>query len=321
MRTTKTACLTFVFVLPLAMTLLRGADAITDDNIEIPYKKFVLKNGLTLIVHEDRKAPIVAVNLWYHVASKNEKPGKTGFAHLFEHLMFTGSEHFKGGADQRAFFEAMERIGARDLKGTTSEDRPDFFENVPTQALDVALWIESDRMGHFLGAIDQARLDVQRGVVQNEKRQGENQPYGVTEELIVKGTAPPGHPYSWTVIGSMEDLSAASLEDVRRWFQGYYGPANTVLVLAGDIDADTALKKVQRYFGEIPAGPPVARYEKWIPKITGTRRQTVADRVPQARLYKVWNVPPYGEAEVTHLELLSRVLASGKSSRLYKRLV
>jgi len=299
----------------------RSGDAIENVRIDIPHKKFVLKNGLTLIVHEDHKAPIVAVNLWYHVGSKNERLGKTGFAHLFEHLMFTGSEHFKGGADQRAFFEAMERIGATDLNGTTSEDRTDFFENVPTNALDVALWIESDRMGHFLGAIDQARLDVQRGVVQNEKRQGENQPYGVTEELIVKGTAPPGHPYSWTVIGSMEDLIAASLDDVRHWFQTYYGPANTVLVLAGDIDAETALKKVEYYFGDVPAGPPVARYEKWIPKIAGTRRQKVSDRVPQARLYKVWNVPRYGESDTSYLELVSRVLASGKTSRLYKRLV
>ena len=295
--------------------------SLQDVKIDIPYQKFVLTNGLTLIVHEDHKAPIVAVNLWYHVGSKNEKPGKTGFAHLFEHLMFTGSEHFKGGADQRAFFEAMERIGATDLNGTTSEDRTDFFENVPTNALDVALWIESDRMGHFIGAVDQARLDVQRGVVQNEKRQGENQPYGVTEELIVRGTAPVGHPYSWTVIGLMEDLGAASLEDVRHWFQTYYGPANTVLVLAGDIDADTALKKVQHYFGDIPAGPPVARYEQWIPKIAGTRRQTVSDRVPQARLYKVWNIPAYGEADTTYLQLVSRVFATGKTSRLYKRLV
>src|SRR5580765_3296677 len=298
-----------------------SANSVEDVRIDIAYKTFVLKNGLTLIVHEDHKAPIVAVNLWYHVASKNEKPGKTGFAHLFEHLMFTGSEHFKGGADQRAFFEAMERIGATDLNGTTSEDRTDFFENVPTNALDVALWIESDRMGHFLGAIDQARLDVQRGVVQNEKRQGENQPYGVTEELIVKGTAPPGHPYSWTVIGSMEDLNAASLEDVRHWFQTYYGAANTVLVLAGDIDPETALKKVEHYFGGIPAGPPVARHEKWIPRLAGTRRQTVADRVPQARLYKFWNIPPHGDIDTVRLHLASDVFGNGKSSRLYKRLV
>src|SRR6266511_376366 len=299
----------------------RSGDAIENVRIDIPHKKFVLKNGLTLIVHEDHKAPIVAVNLWYHVGSKNERLGNPGFAHLFEHLLFTGSEHFKGGADQRAFFEAMERIGATDLNGTTSEDRTDFFENVPTNALDVVLWIESDRMGHFIGAIDQARLDVQRGVVQNEKRQGENQPYGVTEELIVKGTVPPGHPYSWTVIGSMEDLSAASLDDVRQWFGTYYGPANTVLVLVGDIDAETVLKKVEQYFGDLPAGKPVAQYEKWIPKMLGTRRQLVSDRVPQARLYKVWNIQPYGEADTSYLELVARVLASGKTSRLYKRLV
>ena len=300
----------------------RAADTLADVKVELPYKKFVLKNGLTLLVHEDHKAPIVAVDTWYHVGSKNEKPGKTGFAHLFEHLMFTGSEHFKGeGSDQRAFFGAMERIGATDLNGTTSEDRTDFFENVPSNALDVALWIESDRMGYLLGSIDQKRLDEQRGVVQNEKRQNENQPYGVTRELITKGTAPAGHPYSWTVIGSMEDLNAASLDDVRTWFKTYYGAANAVLVIAGDIDADTALKKVEKYYGSIPAGPPVAKYEQWIPHISGTRRETVSDRVPQARIYMVWNTPRYGEADSTYLDMVSDVLASGKSSRLYKRLV
>ncbi|MFO1512369.1 MAG: pitrilysin family protein [Verrucomicrobiota bacterium] len=311
-------------LLGLSLSLLPlpcATAAATAPEIEIPFKKFVLTNGLTLIVHEDHKAPIVAVNLWYHVGSKNEKPGKTGFAHLFEHMMFTGSDHFKGNGDQSAFFGAMERIGATDLNGTTSNDRTDFFENVPKNALDVALWIESDRMGHLLGSVDQARLDTQRGVVQNEKRQGENEPYGVVEELIVKGTAPVGHPYSWTVIGSMEDLGAASLSDVKEWFTNYYGAANTVLVLAGDIDADTALKKVEHYFGEIPAGPPVARYQTWVPQILGTRREVVADRVPQARLYKVWNVPPYGEQDNVYLDLVSDVLASGKSSRLFKRLV
>lgn len=314
-------------ILGLCVALLglpsgRAADALADVKVEVPYKKFVLKNGLTLLVHEDHKAPIVAVNTWYHVGSKNEKPGKTGFAHLFEHLMFTGSEHFKGeGSDQRAFFGAMERVGATDLNGTTSEDRTDFFENVPSNALDVALWIESDRMGYLLGSIDQKRLDEQRGVVQNEKRQNENQPYGVTRELITKGTAPAGHPYSWTVIGSMEDLNAASLDDVRNWFKTYYGAANAVIVLAGDIDADTALKKVEKYYGNIPAGQPVAKYEQWIPRIAGTRRETVSDRVPQARIYKVWNIPRYGEADSTYLDMVSDVLASGKSSRLYKRLV
>jgi zinc protease len=305
----------------LSCLFVRGAEDVTQVKIDIPYKKFVLKNGLTLIVHEDHKAPIVAVNVWYHVGSKNEKPGKTGFAHLFEHLMFTGSENFKGSGDQRAFFEAMERIGATDLNGTTSQDRTDYFENVPKNALDVALWLESDRMGHLLGAIDKTKLDVQRGVVQNEKRQGENEPYGIVWELLTKGTAPPGHPYSWTVIGSMEDLNAASLEDVQTWFKTYYGPANTVLVMAGDIDPDTALKKAEQFFGDIPAGPPVAKYEQWIPHISGTRRQKVADRVPQARIYKVWSIPAYGEPENVYLELAADVLSRGKSSRLYKRLV
>ncbi len=307
-------------LLPLAP--LHAADGVADVPIDIPYTKFVLTNGLTVIVHEDHKAPIVAVNLWYHVASKNEQPGRTGFAHLFEHLMFTGSEHFKGSGDQRTFFEAMERIGATDLNGTTSNDRTDFFENVPRNALDVALWIESDRMGHLLGAIDQVKLDAQRGVVQNEKRQGENSPYGVTDELITKGIAPVGHPYSWTVIGSMADLNAASLDDVKGWFTNYYGAANAVLVLAGDIDPATARQKVEHYFGEIPPGPPVARYQTWIPRIPGTRREKVSDRVPQARLYKTWNIPPYGEADAVYLTLVGDVLASAsKSSRLYKRLV
>jgi zinc protease len=298
-----------------------AAENAVDVKIDIPFQKFVLTNGLTLIVHEDHKAPIVAVNLWYHVASKNEKPGKTGFAHLFEHLMFTGSEHFKGAGDQRGFFEAMERIGATDLNGTTSNDRTDFFENVPVNALDVALWLESDRMGHLLGSIDQAKLDTQRGVVQNEKRQGENEPYGVTEELITKGTAPVGHPYSWTVIGSMEDLNAASLDDVKSWFTNYYGAANAVLVLAGDITADNALQKAVHYFGDVPSGPPVSKYQAWVPRIAGTRREKVSDRVPQARLYKVWNIPQYGEAENVYLDMVADVLVSSKSSRLYKRLV
>jgi zinc protease len=313
----------FLTVLCLASLLhdACGAASVADVQVDIPYKKFVLTNGLTLIVHEDRKAPIVAVNLWYHVGSKNEKRGKTGFAHLFEHLMFTGSENFKGSGDQRAFFETMERIGATDLNGTTNPDRTDFFENVPKNALDVALWIESDRMGHLLGSIDQTRLDTQRGVVQNEKRQGENQPYGKVWEYIAKGTAPPEHPYSWSTIGSMEDLDAASLDDVKEWFKTYYGAANVVLVLAGDVDADAALKRVEHYFGEIPSGPPIVKFEQWIPEIQGERREIMEDRVPQTRIYKIWTTPRYGEPDMIYLNLVSDVLALGKSSRFYKRLV
>ncbi|HLP99792.1 MAG TPA: pitrilysin family protein [Candidatus Limnocylindria bacterium] len=305
----KAALLVFVLV------LAAGVYAQTRE-IDIPFQKFVLNNGLTLIVHEDHKAPIVAVNIWYHVGSKNEKPGKTGFAHLFEHIMFGGSENAKG-----RYIEAMERIGATDLNGTTENDRTNYFENVPTSALDLTLWMESDRMGHLLGALDQKTLDLQRGVVQNEKRQGENQPYAVSEELITKNTYPAGHPYSWTVIGEMKDLDAASMEDVKEWFKTYYGPSNTVIAIAGDIDAKTAKEKVEKYFGDIPAGPPVAHQNVWIAKMTGTHRETVEDRVPQARVYKVWNIPEYGSADADYLDLVSDVLSQGKTSRFYKRLV
>lgn len=287
-----------------------------ESKLKIPFEKFTLGNGLTLIVHEDHKAPIVAVNVWYHVGSKNERPGKTGFAHLFEHLMFNGSEHFNDD-----YFKATEKVGATEQNGTTSEDRTDYFENVPRGALDYVLWLESDRMGHLLGAVDQARLDEQRGVVQNEKRQGENQPYGLADELIARGTYPPGHPYSWPVIGSMDDLNAASLSDVRQWFKTYYGAANATLVIAGDVQPKDVLTKVEKYFGDIPSGPPLQRQETWIAKRTGAHRQIAQDRVPQARLYQVWNIPQYGSAEGDSLTLAADVLAGSKSSRLYKRLV
>lgn len=305
----------------LACSTAQAALPDLSKEINLSSKRFVLSNGLTLIVHEDHKAPIVAVNLWYHVGSKNEKPGKTGFAHLFEHLMFTGSGHLGGEQNQRAFFKTIESIGGTDVNGTTSEDRTDFFETVPKNALDVALWLESDRMGHLLDGVNQAKLDEQRGVVENEKRQNENQPYGVAEELIVKATSPSAHPYSWTVIGSMEDLEAALLEDVRTWFKTYYGAANVVLVIAGDITPEAALAQVQKYFGSIPSGPPVAHWISWTAKMPGVRREIVGDHVPQARLYEVWNIPRYGEVETTRLDLLSDVLAEGKTSRLYKRLV
>ncbi|MBZ5507407.1 MAG: insulinase family protein [Acidobacteriia bacterium] len=284
--------------------------------LDIQYTKFVLKNGLTVLVHEDHKAPIVAVNTWYHVGSKNEKPGKTGFAHLFEHLMFSGSDNFN-----HTYLNAMEGVGATNLNGTTNNDRTNYFENVPTSMLDYALFAESDRMGHLLGVLDQKKLDLQRGVVQNEKRQGENQPYGVTEELVVENTYPVGHPYSWTVIGKMQDLDAASMSDVQEWFKTYYGPNNTTVVIAGDITPEVARQKVEKYYGEIPAGPPIAKQESWIAKRTGTHRGWVQDRVPQARLYRIWNVPQYGSPEEAQLNLVAQVLGRGKTSRLYKRLV
>jgi zinc protease len=284
--------------------------------IEIPYEKFVLDNGLTLIVHEDRKAPIVAVNVWYHVGSKNENEGKTGFAHLFEHLMFNGSEHYNDD-----YFKPFDRVGATGMNGTTNFDRTNYFQVVPKNALDMALWMESDRMGHLLGAIDQARLDEQRGVVQNEKRQGENQPYGKVFTTAFRNIFPAGHPYSWPVIGYMEDLEAASLEDVQQWFQDYYGAANAVVVIAGDIDPQHALERVEHYFGHIPSGPPLTKQDIWIPDVRGVHRQIMQDRVPQARVYKIWMMPEIGHPEATDLDLVAGILSEGKTSRFYKRLV
>jgi zinc protease len=283
---------------------------------EISFTEFYLDNGLRVIVHEDHKAPIVAVTIWYHVGSKNETPGKTGFAHLFEHLMFNGSEHFND-----EYFRPFEEVGATNMNGTTNSDRTNYFETVPTSALDLALWMESDRMGHLLGAIDQAKLDEQRGVVQNEKREDDNQPYGKVYAQIVANLFPPGHPYSWETIGSMEDLNAASLDDVKRWFQTYYGPNNATLVLAGDIDLATAKSKVQHFFGDIPPGPPLVQRERWVPDSVPASRIVMQDRVPQARIYKAWRGPEWRSDDTTLFELIDAVLTSGKTSRLYQRLV
>jgi zinc protease len=307
---------TFALLTSLLCASSFAASVKLPDAPDIPFRKHKLKNGLTLIIHEDHKAPVVAVNVWYHVGSKNEKRGRTGFAHLFEHLMFNGSENFNDD-----FFKALDNVGATGANGTTSEDRTNYFEEAPKNALDYLLWLESDRMGHFANAISQERLDEQRGVVQNEKRQGENQPYGRAYDLITKATYPANHPYSWTVIGEMEDLNAASLADVKEWFATYYGAANAVLVVAGDVETDAVIKTVERHFGDIPSGPPVAKFTEWIAKRTGSQRQIMQDRVPQARLYKVWNVAAYGSEDAALLDLFASLLSYGKNSRLYKRLV
>ncbi|WP_149303029.1 M16 family metallopeptidase [Pareuzebyella sediminis] len=286
------------------------------NDINIAYERFVLPNGLKLLVHEDHKAPIVAVNVWYHVGSKNEKPGKSGFAHLFEHLMFNGSENFNDD-----YFQALERIGGTDLNGTTNSDRTNYFQNVPVSALDQVLFLESDRMGHLLGAIDQEKLDEQRGVVQNEKRQGENQPYGRQRNLLTKAMYPKGHPYSWTVIGEMEDLNAASLEDVQEWFKSYYGAANAVIAIAGDVDSKQVYQKVLSYFGDIPSGPTIIRPKVDIPNFDHDRYDVYEDRVPETRILFAWNTPQYGAREDIHLDLISSILTNGKNSRLYKKLV
>ena len=251
-----------------------------NSEIEINYREYTLDNGLRLIVHEDNKAPIVAVNVWYHVGSKNEVMGKTGFAHLFEHLMFNGSENYND-----EYFKPFERVGATNMNGTTYFDRTNYFENVPNTALDMALWMESDRMGHMLGAITQERLDEQRGVVQNEKRQGDNQPYGMVEYHILEGIFPTAHPYSWSTIGSMEDLDAASLEDVHEWFKKYYGPNNAVIVIAGDIKPDDVFEKVKKYFGDIPAAPPIEKLVDWTIRLDTDKREIIKDDVSDQMVY------------------------------------
>jgi zinc protease len=286
------------------------------ESIDIPYERFVLDNGLTVLVHEDRKAPIVAVNVWYHVGSKNEPAGKTGFAHLFEHLMFQGTEHYND-----EYFGPIEKIGGTTVNGTTNFDRTNYFQNVPTTALDTALWMESERMGHLLGAIDQARLDEQRGVVKNEKRQGENQPYGRVFEALVAASYPGGHPYRWLPIGSMEDLDAASLDDVKDWFRSYYGASNATIVLAGDIDVKTAQEKMRKFFGHIPGGTEPTRLSAWAAPREENTRQVMLDRIAQIRLYRAHNMPGFGTEDTALLELAAHILGGGKTSRLYERLV
>ncbi|MFB1000968.1 MAG: pitrilysin family protein [Pseudomonadales bacterium] len=306
-----------VALLSLGLTVLAPiTSAQYADAIDIPYERYELDNGLTLLVHEDRKAPIVTVNIWYHVGSKDERPGITGFAHLFEHLMFNGSENYND-----EWFLPLQKAGGTDLNGTTWFDRTNYFQNVPTPALDMVLWMESDRMGHFINAVTQERLDEQRDVVKNEKRQGDNRPYGKAQYLQLAAMFPQGHPYSWSTIGSLADLDAASLDDVKQWFAEYYGAANATLVVAGDISGADALEKVKHYFGDIEAGPSQSKRERWVAKHTETRRDVMYDKVPQSRLTRAWNTPPFGDEESLALDLVAAIMAQGKSSRLFKRLV
>jgi zinc protease len=302
----------------LSLGFVGAASAVgaASDSVDIPFTRFTLPNGLTAIVHEDHKAPVVAVSIWYHVGSADEPAGKTGFAHLFEHLMFSGSENRKG-----TYFEPFEQVGATDMNGTTWFDRTNYFETVPTTALDMALWMESDRMGHLLGAIGQKELDTQRGVVQNEKRQGENRPYGRTDENILANAFPANHPYHHDTIGSMADLDAASLADVKQWFSDYYGAANTTIVLAGDITPQLARQKLMTYFGDISAGPPVPRQQPWVAARETSTRGEQKDHVAQVRIIREWNVAQLGHADEPLLELAADALGGGKTSRLYQRLV
>ena len=283
--------------------------------VVIPYESFTLPNGLTTIVHTDRKAPLVGVTVYYRVGSKHEPRGRTGFAHLFEHLMFGGSENVPN------FDIPLEAAGSTSTNGSTWYDRTNYVETVPTGALDLALFMESDRMGHLLGAVTQDKLDKQRSVVQNEKRQGDNQPYGLAEYAIGEGLLPVGHPYRHSTIGSMADLDAASLADVRKWFTDNYGPNNVVLVLAGDIDAATAREKVTKWFGDIPRGPAVAQPAAPASAPATTVKREMADQVPATRIYRAWTGPGLNDGDSVPLTVGMYVLGGLDSSRLDKVLV
>lgn len=284
--------------------------------VDIPYEAFTLDNGLRVIVHEDRKAPVVAVSVWYRVGSKHEPKGKTGFAHLFEHLMFNGSENAPND-----FFEPLQQVGATDFNGTTNVDRTNYFETVPTGALDLALFLESDRMGHLLGAVTQEKLDNQRGVVQNEKRQGDNNPYGLLRYEIFENLFPKGHPYHHSTIGSMADLNSASLDDVKKWFTDNYGPNNAVLVLAGDVDVPTAKAKVQQWFGDIPRGAAVQAPATSVPTLPAPLAKEVKDLIPTPRVYRMWAIPGLNDAEAVPLQMATAVLGGLSSSRLDNAMV
>jgi zinc protease len=309
--------LSAVIVLLAVTTFAAAQEKLDLEQLRIPHEVFVLDNGLTLIVHEDHSSPIVAVNATYHVGSRDERRGRTGFAHLFEHFFFNGSEHHPGG-----FREAMDDIGANNRNGSTSTDRTNFIEDVPVSALERTLYLEADRMGFLAANITQEMLEREQGVVLNEKRQAENQPYGLQVfTRIVESVYPYTHPYSWSTMGSSEDLQAASLEDVNDWYSTFYGPNNCVLTLAGDITPEQALELVKRYFGAIPPGPPLPKYEKWIPRFDRPVRDVMQDRVPQARIYRVFHAPGWGAEEMLHLQLISSVLSGSKSARLDRRLV
>ncbi|WP_188643667.1 M16 family metallopeptidase [Tsuneonella deserti] len=285
------------------------------DQVSIPYESFTLANGLTTLVHTDRKSPVVGVTLYYRVGSKNEPRGRTGFAHLFEHLMFGGSENVEN------FDIPLEAAGSTSTNGSTWYDRTNYVETVPTGALDRALMMEADRMGHLLGAVTQDKLDKQRGVVQNEKRQGDNQPYGLVEYAIGDGLLPVGHPYRHSTIGSMADLDAASLSDVRAWFRDNYAPNNVVLALAGDIDTATARAKVEKWFGDIPRGPEVQQVEAPVVSLSAPVTREMTDQVPVTRISRVWTGPGINDADAPALAVGLYILGGLASSRLDNQLV
>ncbi len=293
------------------------ATGLVPAQVSIPFEEYTLPNGLKVILHEDNSVPITAVNIWYHVGSAYEKPGRTGFAHLFEHMLFQGSQNV--GDDQH--FGLIQEAGGS-LNGSTNNDRTNYFETVPSNFAEMVLWLESDRMGFLLPSMTQEKLDNQRDVVKNERRQRvDNQPYGRAFERLHGLLYEPSHPYSWPVIGSMADLSAASLEDVKEFFRLYYTPNNASLVVAGEFDKRRMKDWIGKYFGDIDHGAPIDKLEIQHPTLSEDRRETMEDRVQLARLYLYWHSTPLTGSDDATLDILADVLTGGKNSRLYKALV
>jgi zinc protease len=303
---------------PAAAPASATVPAVGSDVPDIAFEKYTLPNGLEVILSQDRRLPMVAVNLWYHVGPANEDAGRTGFAHLFEHMMFQSSKHVPSDAH----FKLLEGAGASDINGTTDFDRTNYFETLPSNQLELALWLESDRMGYLLDVLDQAALSNQQDVVRNERRQSvENQPYGIVQERLFQLLFPKGHPYYANVIGSHEDIQAAKLEDVQKFFRTFYAPNNASLAIVGDFETAEVKRLVAKYFGSLKSGPPVPKLDVKTPPITAERRAVVPDRIELPRVYMGWITSPIftpGDAEA---DLAARVLGGGKSSRLYKKLV
>jgi len=293
------------------------SSAATSAVVDLHFERSILANGLRVVLHRDTALPLVAVNLWYHVGSKNERPGRTGFAHLFEHMLFQGSQHIP----THDHFRRVQEVGGV-ANGSTWYDRTNYYETLPSHVLELGLWLESDRMGFLLPAITQENLETQRDVVMNERRQRvDNQPYGRAGERVHELLYPPDHPYHWPVIGYMDDIAAATLEEVRSFFSTYYTPNNAVLTLAGDFAPDDALRKVETWFGEIPAGPPVPPVDAPLPPLGGERRDVLEGDVQLPRVYLAFRGPAYGHRLWYAADLLAAVLSGGKSSRLYQDLV
>src|SRR3989475_2743631 len=311
------------------LTLFLGLDVFLQANLAAPataappapqikYEKYTLKNGLNVILYEDHRLPLVAANIWYHVGPAKERPGRTGFAQLFEHMMFEGSQH----VGPKAHFRYLEAAGASDINGTTDFDRTNYFETLPSNQLELALWLESDRMGYLLGTLDREKLANQRDVVRNERRQSvENEPYGLVEEQLFHQLFPKDHPYYADVIGSHHDVEAARLNDVREFFRQYYSPNNASLAITGDFDPGQAKALVEEFFGSIPAGPSVPKISAATPPISSERHAVVTDQVELPRVYMGWITAPIYKPGDAEAGLLAQLLGGGKSSRLYKSLV